>query len=55
MCNGIRVNPYTHSQHIKVLKQCIYIQYGYGMLFTWVWSLNHHIASHGLSHTPFQK
>ena len=51
--NGIRVDAYTHPQHIKVLKHFIYIQDGYGMLFIGVLSLNHHITTLlGLSPTP---
>ncbi len=30
-CNGERVDPYVHSQHIKVLKHYVYIWYGCGM------------------------
>ncbi len=46
----IRMGPYAHSQHIKVLKQCAYIWYGCGMQSTGVQSINHHITtSLGLS------
>jgi hypothetical protein len=29
--NSVRVHPYAHPQHIKVLKHFVYIQYGCGM------------------------
>jgi hypothetical protein len=29
--NSVRVDPYAHPQHIKVLKHFVYIQYGCGM------------------------
>ncbi len=56
-CNSVRVHPYAHPQHIKVLKHFVYIQYGCGMQSMGVWSLNHDIAtSLGLSPTSiFQK
>jgi hypothetical protein len=51
--NSVRVDPYAHSQHIKVLKLFIYIYYGCGMQSTGVWSLNYDITtSLGLAHTP---
>ena len=55
--NSVRVHPYAHPQHIKVLKHFVYIQNGFGMQSTGVWSLNHDIAtSLGLSPYPnFQK
>ncbi len=50
---NVRVHPYAHSQHIKVLKLFIYICYGYGMQSTGVWSLNYDITtSLELAHTP---
>ncbi len=49
----VRVHPYAHPQHIKVLELFLYIYYGCGMQSTGVWSLNHDIAtSLGLSPTP---
>jgi hypothetical protein len=27
-CNSVRVDPYAHPQHIKVLKHFVYIWYG---------------------------
>jgi hypothetical protein len=51
--NSVRVHPYAHPQHIKVLKHFVYIWYGCGLQSTGVWSLNHDITtSLGLSHTP---
>ncbi len=35
-CNSVRVHPYTHSQHIKVVKHFIFIIYGCGMQSTGV-------------------
>jgi hypothetical protein len=50
---SVRVNPYTHSQHIKVLKHIIYIQYGCGMQSEASCSLNHDTpASFGFAQTP---
>jgi len=52
-CNSVRVDPYAHSQHIKVLKHCLYTWYGCGMQSTGVWSINHDITtSLGLSPAP---
>ncbi len=42
--NSVRVHPYAHSQHIKVLKHCVCIQYGCGMHSMRVCSLNHDIT-----------
>ncbi len=54
--NRVRVHPYAHPQHMKVLKHFIYIWYGCEMQSTGVWSLNHDITtSLGLSHTPIVK
>jgi len=39
--NSVRVHPYAHPQHMKVLKQFLYIQYGCGMQLVVVYSLNH--------------
>jgi hypothetical protein len=51
--NSVRVHPYAHPQHIKVLKHFLYIYNGCGVHFMGVWSLNHDITtSLGLSHTP---
>jgi hypothetical protein len=47
--------PYkgAHWQHTKMLKDFVYICYGCGMNFTWVWSLSHDLtASLRLAHTP---
>jgi len=41
MYYGIRVYPYAHPQHLKVLKHFVYIQYGCGMQSMGVYSLNH--------------
>ncbi len=52
----VRVNPYAHSQHIKVLKHIVYIQYGCGMQSEASCSLNHDTpASFGFTHTPVFK
>ena len=39
--NSVRVHPYAHPQHMKVLKHFIYLQYGCGMQFGTSCSLNH--------------
>jgi hypothetical protein len=36
-----RVYPYAHPQHLKVLKQFVYIQYGCGMQLMEAVGLNH--------------
>jgi hypothetical protein len=41
MYYGIRVYPYAHPQHLKVLKHFVYIQYGCGMQSKGVCGLNH--------------
>jgi hypothetical protein len=52
--NGIRVHPYVHPQHLKVLKHSVYIQHGCGMQSMGVFSLNHDTTtSYRLGHTPF--
>jgi hypothetical protein len=53
--NSVRVHPYAHPQHLKVLKHCAYICHGWGMQSLVVWSLNHVTATSlglGLSHAP---
>ena len=51
--NSVRVHPYAHPQHIKVLNHFPYIQYGCGMQSGMVYSLNHDtITSFGLHLTP---
>ena len=54
---SIRMHPYAHPQHLKVLKYFVYIQYGCGMQSMRVLSLNHDITTSyrlkGLSHTTF--
>ena len=51
---SIRMHPYAHPQHLKVLKHFVYIQYGCGMQSMGVWSLNNDTAtSYRLGHTPF--
>jgi hypothetical protein len=42
---SIRVHAYPHPQHIKVLKQIIYIKYGSGMQSEVVYSLNHDLTA----------
>ena len=50
----IRVYPYTHPRHLKVLNHFVYIQYGCGVKSIGVCSLNHDLTtSYRLSHTPF--
>ena len=52
-CISIRVHPYAHPQHIKVLKHFVYIWYGCGMQSTGLWSLNHDLTtSLGLTYVP---
>ena len=41
MYNSVRVHPYTHPQHMKVLNHFIHIQCGCGMQSVVVYSLNH--------------
>jgi hypothetical protein len=51
----VRVDPYAHQQHVKVLKNYAYIAYGCGIHSTVCLSLNHGIASslgHRSTHTP---
>jgi len=45
--NSVRVHPYAHPQHMKVLNHCIHIQYGCGMQSVVVYSLNHTTMSFG--------
>ncbi len=53
MYNCVRVHPYAHQQHMKVLNHFLYIQYGCGMQPVVVYSLNHDtITSYGLHLTP---
>jgi len=54
-CNmAIRIHPYAHPQHLKVLKLFVYIQYGCGMQSMGVFSLNNDTTtSYRLGHTPF--
>ncbi len=57
---SVRVNPYVHSQHIKVLKQkthCIHPIWMWDAVCVTVFSLNHdNPTSFGFTHTPiFQK
>jgi hypothetical protein len=50
--NSVRMHPYAHPQHIKVLKHFVYIWYGSGTHSKWVWSLNHDLTiSLRLNHT----
>ncbi len=42
---SIRMHPYAHPQHLKVLKHFLYIHYGCGMQSMGVWSLNHDTAT----------
>jgi hypothetical protein len=52
--NSVRVHPYAHPQHLKVLKHFVYFQYGCGMQSMGVCSLNHDLTtSYRLGHTPF--
>jgi hypothetical protein len=49
----VRVAPYAHTQHIKVPKHFVYIQYGFVIQFEACCSLYHYITtSHGLRSTP---
>ena len=53
MYYSIRMLPYAHPQHLRVLKHFEYIQYGCGMQLMGVGSLNHDTAtSYRLGHTP---
>ncbi len=45
--------PYAQPQHMKVLKHCLYIQFGSGKQLAGVYRLNHDTKrSFGLSLTP---
>ncbi len=46
MYNSVRVHPYTHPQHMKVLDIFIHIQCGCGMQSVVVYSLNHDTTAH---------
>jgi hypothetical protein len=49
----VRVVPYAHTQHIKVPRHFVYIQYGFGIQSEACCSLNNYITtSHGLRSTP---
>ncbi len=51
---NIRMHPYAHPQHLKVLKHFVYIQYWCGMQSMGVWSLNNDTTtSYRLGHTPY--
>ena len=50
--NSVRVYPYAHPQHMKVLNHFIHIQCGCGMQSMVVYSLNHTTTSFGLHLTP---
>jgi hypothetical protein len=43
--NSVRVDPDAPPQHIKVLKNFVYIWYGCKMQSVGVWSLNYHITT----------
>ncbi len=54
--NSVRMHPYSHPQHMKVLKHFIYIQYGCGMQTAVIYSINHDTTmSFGLRLTPISK
>jgi hypothetical protein len=44
--NSVRVHPYAHPQHMKVLKHFAYFQHGCGMQSMVVDSLNHDTTAH---------
>ena len=51
--NSVRVYPYAHPQHMKVLNHFLYIQYRCGMQSVVVYSLNHDTTmSYGIHLTP---
>jgi hypothetical protein len=51
---AVRMHSHAHSQHLKVIKHFVYIQYGCGMQLMGVWSLNNDaITSYRLGHTSF--
>jgi hypothetical protein len=41
MYNSVRVHPYAHPKHMKVLNLCIHIQYRCGMQSVVAYSLSH--------------
>ena len=43
--NSIRVHPYAHPQHIKVLRHFVYLWYRCRMQFVGLWSLNHDLTT----------
>ncbi len=50
--SSVRVHPYAHPQHIKVLKYIVYIQYGCGIQSEASFSLNHDTTTlFGFRHT----
>jgi hypothetical protein len=52
----IKVHPFAHPQHMKVLNNFLYIQYGCGVQSVVVYSLNHDtITSFGLHLTLIYK
>jgi len=54
--NSVRVHPYAHPQHMKVLKHAVYFQYGCGMQSVVVYSLNHDTTmSYGFTLPQFPK
>jgi hypothetical protein len=51
--NSVRVHPYAHPQHMKVLNHYIHIQYGCGMQSVVVYSIKHNTTtSFGLRLAP---
>ena len=51
--NSVRVHPYAHPQHMKVLKHFVYFQNGCGRQSVVAYSLNHDTTtSFGLHLTP---
>ncbi len=53
MYYSVRVNPYAHPQHIKVLKHIVCILYGCGLQSEASCSINHDTtSSFGFAHTP---
>jgi hypothetical protein len=56
MYYSIRMHPYAHPQHLKVLKHFVYIQYGCGMQSMEAVGLNHDTTTsyrYRLGHIPF--
>ena len=53
--NSVRVHPYTHQQHIKVLKHFVYIWYRCGVQSTGVWRPWHYNITRAQTYPSYLK